>query len=56
MWSEEPRLDALYLPVLLKPAVVLQGFVEDLDSLLLAASDNLTSTDEQRLVGHTVPL
>jgi len=38
---EKPRLDALDLPVLLELSVVLQGLVEDLDCLALAASDDL---------------
>jgi hypothetical protein len=54
MRRQKPRLDALDLPVLLELRVVLDGLVEDLDRLALAAPDDLAPSDEQRLVRHYV--
>ncbi len=56
MGSKEPRLDALDLPVLLEPSVVLQGLVEDLDSLSLAAPDNVTPTNDSASSAMSSPL
>ena len=55
MRLQKVRLKAADLPLLLEPAVVLDGLAEDLDGLLLAASDDLAPTHEESMVCHDAP-
>jgi len=49
---EENRLEALDFTGLLKPRIILECFVEDLDGLSLTASDRKTEADEEPGICH----
>ena len=52
MWSEQDRFKAVDPTILLQGALVVEGFLKDLQRLELAAPHDGTPTEEQRVASH----